>query len=87
MRDAIVMYPQLKYKNTFRAMLSGKKEYYAVESEHSGKTTYVERDGEFAIVCGRTAVVLKEEMWEELCDVLNDLRHRKRARVTSKGVM
>lgn len=87
MRDAIVMYPQLKYKNTFRAMLSGKKEYYAVESEHSGKTTYVEREGEFAVVCGKTAVVFKEEMWEELCDVLLDLRDRKKMKLTNKGVI
>lgn len=85
MRDAIVMYPHLT--SSLRPKLDVSRGYYAVESEKSGKTTYVERDGEFAIVCGRTAVVLKEEMWEELCDVLNDLRHRKRARVTSKGVM
>lgn len=86
MRSAITMYPSLQFPSTLRNKLASNNGYYAVESEQCAKTTYVERDGEFAIVHGKTAVVLKEEIWEELCDVLLDLRDRKRAMLTSKGV-
>lgn len=88
MRKAIVMYPQLTLGNTMRSKLDSLGgEYYAVESELSKKTTYIERDGEFALVFGKQAIVLREDMWEELCDVLLDLRDRKKMKLTNKGVI
>lgn len=60
-------------RNGVRHKLNARPEYYGIESEVSNRITYVCKDGDFALCYGLTTVILRDDVAEELRDVLNDV--------------
>ena len=56
-----------------RPVLDRHREIFAVDSEVNSRITYVERDGDFAICYGGQTLLMRESVWKELRDILNDI--------------